>query len=55
VTKQFTPSCNEKECEQQWVTEWEAMPIEAINKWVMHVPKVVRRIIAHRGKNDFHG
>jgi hypothetical protein len=31
------------------------MPIEVINKWVMGVHKVVRRIIAHGEKNDFHG
>ncbi|KAH7343087.1 hypothetical protein BKA66DRAFT_434550, partial [Pyrenochaeta sp. MPI-SDFR-AT-0127] len=55
VTKQFTPSCNQEECKQQWEAEWEALPIELINKWVDHVPVVVRRIIAHKGKNDFHG
>ncbi|KAF2031302.1 hypothetical protein EK21DRAFT_88226 [Setomelanomma holmii] len=26
VTKDFTPSCTEKECEDQWVKEWDAMP-----------------------------
>jgi hypothetical protein len=30
------------------------MPIEVINKWVMEVQRVVRRIIQHGGKNDFH-
>ena len=55
VTKQFTASCNEKECKEQWEAEWDAMPIEIINRWVMHVQKVVRLIIAHKGKNDFHG
>jgi hypothetical protein len=54
LTKQFTPSCDEKECEEQWVTEWDALPIEVINRWVMQVP-VVRRMIKHRGNNDFHG
>ncbi|KAF1943431.1 hypothetical protein EJ02DRAFT_485686 [Clathrospora elynae] len=55
VTRDFTPSCTEKKCERQWVQEWEDMSIEVINKWVMHVPKVVRLIIQHGGKNDFHG
>ena len=55
VTKDFTPSCTAKQCEQQWVTEWERMPIEVINRWVDGIPEQVRRIIKHRGKNDFHG
>jgi hypothetical protein len=59
VTKQFTPSCSSKQCKQQWEAEWEAewgaLPIESINKWVMGIPRVVRKIIASEGKNDFHG
>ena len=55
VTNQFTPSCNQEECKQQWEAEWEALPIELINRWVDHVPVVVRRILEHKGKNDFHG
>jgi hypothetical protein len=34
VTKDFTPSCTAKQCESQWVREWELMPIEVINRWV---------------------
>jgi transposase len=55
VTKDFTPSCNAKECEKQWVKEWEAMPIEVINRWVDAIPEQVRRIIRAGGKNNFHG
>jgi transposase len=55
VTRDFTPSCNEKQCEEQWVKEWEAIPQEVINRWVMYVPVMVRRIIKHGGNNDFHG
>jgi transposase len=55
VTKQFTPSCNPEECKKQWETEWAALPQELINRWVMGVPKIVRRIIANEGKNNFHG
>jgi transposase len=35
ITRYFTPSRTEHQCEQQWVAEWEAMPIEVINKWIM--------------------
>jgi len=55
VTKQFTPSCTPEQCRQQWETEWEAMPQELINRWVMGIPKVVRRIIQNEGRNNFHG
>lgn len=55
VTKQFTPSCNQEQCRQQWEDEWEALPQELINRWVMGIPKVVRRIIQNRGGNNFHG
>ena len=55
VTKDFTPSCNEKQCEEQWVKEWEAMPIEVINRWVDAIPEQVRRILRHGGRNNFHG
>jgi transposase len=55
VTKQFTPSCSPEQCKQQWEAQWEALPIESINKWVMGIPRVVRKIIASEGKNDFHG
>jgi hypothetical protein len=54
VTCDHKPSCNTKECEQQWQEEWDSMPIEVINKWVMGVQRVVRRIIQHGGRNDFH-
>lgn len=55
VTKQFTLSCTATECKHQWEIEWENLPIELINRWVMGVAEVVRRIIQHEGKNDFHG
>lgn len=55
VTKQFTPSHTSKQCEKQWVSQWEALPIGVINKWVEAIPRQVRRIIAARGKNNFHG
>jgi hypothetical protein len=55
VTKQFTPSCIAKKCEDHWVTAWEHMPQEAINRWAMGIPEVVRRIIKNKGKNNFHG
>ena len=55
VTKDFTPSCTAKQCEEQWVKEWDSMPIEVINQWVDGIPEQVRRIINHHGKNDFHG
>ena len=54
VTKDFTPSCTAKECEEQWVAEWEALPIETINRWVEAIPEQVRRIIRAGGKNNFH-
>lgn len=31
------------------------MPIEVINRWVDAIPEQVRRIIKHRGKNNFYG
>lgn len=55
VTKQFTPLCTPTQCKEQWEAEWEALPIELINRWVMGIPKVVRRIIAEEGNNNFHG
>ena len=55
VTKQFTPSCTETECERQWVSQWESLPIEVINCWVDAIPEQVRRIIRAGGKNNFHG
>ncbi|EMD58223.1 hypothetical protein COCSADRAFT_351291 [Bipolaris sorokiniana ND90Pr] len=55
VTLQFTPSCTAEEFKSQWEIEWKNLPIEMINRWVMGVIEVVRRIIAHEGKNDFHG
>jgi hypothetical protein len=54
VTKQFTPSCNGEECKRQWIAEWEALPIEMINKWVLGIADVVRKIIASEGNNNFH-
>jgi hypothetical protein len=50
-----TPSRNEAEVIQHWEDAWEALPIEVINGWVDRIPEVVRRIIRHHGKNDFHG
>lgn len=55
VTKQFTPSRTEQQCEQQWIAAWEALPIESINEWVDHVPEMVRRILRNHGNNNFHG
>lgn len=55
VTKDFTPSCNEKECEKQWAKEWDLISIEVINRWVEAIPEQVRRIIRAGGKNNFHG
>jgi hypothetical protein len=55
VTKQFTPSCNGEECKRQWIAEWEAMPIEMINKWVLGIADVMRKIIASEGNNNFYG
>ena len=55
VTKNFTPSKTEEECEQQWIQAWEELPISIINRWVDMVPEVVRRIIRSHGKNNFHG
>ncbi|KAF2034194.1 hypothetical protein EK21DRAFT_85637 [Setomelanomma holmii] len=55
VTRKFTPSKSELECEQQWIVLWEALPIEAINRWVDQVPEMVRRIIRNGGNNNFHG
>jgi hypothetical protein len=55
VTRQFTPSCTPQHCQQQWETEWEALPQELINRWVMGIPKVVRRIIQNKGNKNFHG
>ncbi|KAF1976469.1 hypothetical protein BU23DRAFT_596891 [Bimuria novae-zelandiae CBS 107.79] len=55
VTKDFSPSCNEKQCEKQWVKEWESMPIVVINRWADGIPEQVRRIIKYGGKNNFHG
>jgi hypothetical protein len=49
------PSRNEAEVKQRWEAAWEALPIEVINGWVDRIPEVVRRIIQHHGKNDFHG
>jgi hypothetical protein len=50
VTKQFTPSCTAR-CEKQWITSWEYMPVEVINRWVDAIPEQVRRIIRAGGKN----
>jgi hypothetical protein len=50
VTRDFTPSCNAKQCEEHWVKEWDALPIEVINKWVLGVPRVVRLILEHPGQ-----
>ncbi|KAF1972838.1 hypothetical protein BU23DRAFT_568679 [Bimuria novae-zelandiae CBS 107.79] len=55
ITTDFKPSCNAHQCRDQWEREWEEIPIETINRWVMLVPEMVRRIIRHGGKNDFHG
>jgi len=55
VTRQFAPSCTAEECKSQWEAEWKNLPIEMINRWVLDVIEVVRRIIQHEGKNDFHG
>lgn len=55
ITKRHTPSTTVDECEKQWRTEWERLPQEVIDKWVMGVPKVVRLIIQNKGKNNFHG
>jgi hypothetical protein len=30
-------------------------PQKVINKWVMSIPEIVRRIIKHEGNNNFHG
>jgi hypothetical protein len=49
------PSTTVDECKKQWRTEWERLPQEVIDKWVMGVPKVVRLIIQNKGKNNFHG
>jgi hypothetical protein len=43
VTHDYTPSRNEKECQKQWESEWESIPIEIINRWVMGVPNMVWR------------
>lgn len=55
VTHQFTPSTDREQCERQWIASWDALPIEIINRWVMGIPEVVRRIIRNGGKNNFHG
>jgi hypothetical protein len=55
VTKDFTPSKTEEEVEQQRTAAWEDLSIEAINKWVDHVPEMVRRILRSEGNNNFHG
>jgi hypothetical protein len=54
ITKDFHPSKIVEECKQQWKYEWERMPQEVINKWIDAIPDVVRKIILHGGKNDFH-
>jgi hypothetical protein len=54
ITKDFYPSNTAEECKQQWKYEWERMPQEVINKWIDAIPDVVRKIILHGGKNDFH-
>lgn len=55
ITKDFTPSCTQDECKQQWLFEWEALPLGLINQWVLGIPDQVRKIIKHHGDNDFHG
>ena len=45
VMRQFISSCTVEECQRQWEAEWEEMPIEVINQWVLGVIEVVRRII----------
>jgi hypothetical protein len=55
VTRHNKPSRNAAEVQQQWEEAWDALPIEVINGWVDRIPEVVRRIIRHHGKNDFHG
>jgi hypothetical protein len=38
ITKEFSPSCNSKQCEDQWKQQWKAMPIEVINAWIDEIP-----------------
>ncbi|KAF1969062.1 hypothetical protein BU23DRAFT_557913 [Bimuria novae-zelandiae CBS 107.79] len=54
ITQDFMPSTCEQQCRAQWAYEWEQMPQEIINKWILSILKVVRQIIAHRGDNSFH-
>ncbi|KAF2825263.1 hypothetical protein CC86DRAFT_456492 [Ophiobolus disseminans] len=55
VTKDFTLSYTEEGCERQWIQAWDDLSIESINKWVDHVPEVVRKILRNHGNNNFHG
>jgi len=55
VTKDPTSSCTAKQCKEQCVKEWEAMPVEIINRWVDGIPEQVRRITRHKGRTNFHG
>lgn len=50
VGQQFTSSCTENECEKQWVISWDAMPIDAINRWVDAILEQVQSIIRADGK-----
>ena len=54
ITKGFGPSTCEASCRFQWEFEWEELPIDTINTWIDRILDVVRKIIQHKGNNDFH-
>lgn len=54
ITKDFKPSTTTLDCRSHWECEWDSLPQEVIDKWIDQIPEVVRRIIEHGGKNDFH-
>ncbi|RMZ66319.1 Transposable element Tcb2 transposase [Pyrenophora seminiperda CCB06] len=54
ITRYYQPSTTVEECKSQWKYEWDILPQATINKWIDGIPEVVRRIISHGGKNNFH-
>ena len=55
ITKQGPPSTTKEQCAQQWRDQWQELPIEVINQWVLRIPNKIREIIKQHGDNSFKG
>lgn len=54
ITHDFQPSTTVEEAKGQWRSEWRALPITMINRWIDGIPDVVRKIIDYGRKNTFY-